>query len=205
MRRVTAVNVQVSLSIAVLRRARLYFWVTALGLAGLGTARATSEPAVSPALTDSSTAEPSGPRLGGRISLAFLGRGRSLALEHRLKPAARLDALWPLSPRLEVGAAARGLLTLDPNYGVWAGTGALRYTLFSKPSVSVSALAGLGLGYNAPILHTDLDAGAPLMLYGSLALQALFRISEGLGLGVELEGEQLSVAHLGVAASYQLP
>jgi hypothetical protein len=143
-------------------------------------------------------------KLGARAGYAFFGRGRSLALEHRLKPALRLDALWPLATNWELGAAARGVITSSTNYGVWALTGALRYAVLSSQSFALRALLGIGVGYNAPILHSDLEAGFPVIPYATLALQPTFVLAEQLELGIELESEQLSVIHLGAVVNYAL-
>lgn len=144
--------------------------------------------------------------MGARLGYAFLPHARSLALEHNLRPALRLEALAPLQVgpgRLELGGGVFALLSGEQEYGVWSAQALLRNS-WAFGGFELAAALGLGLGHNAPILYDDLSAGPPVVPYASLALQGLWALGERSWLGVELGGEQLGVLHLGAYVRWGL-
>ena len=146
-----------------------------------------------------------GPTIGVRAGYAFFGRGRSYAVEHRLKPALGVDALWPLADDWKLGVAANGVVTADSNYGVWSVTARLAFSLIATQRFQLWAVLGAGAGYNAPILHGDLEAGFPVIGYAALAVEPTFHLGDRWDLGVAVEVEQLSVIHLAPHLAYLLP
>jgi hypothetical protein len=133
--------------------------------------------------------------------VVYFGLARSLALEHIVKTSGRLALSVPLSEEFRVGVALSSVLTSSSNYAVTGAYALARYRLWGTEGFDLGALAGLGVGYNAPILHRDLEAGFPLLPYGYLGLEGRFEVAEGWHVGVELGDEQLSVVHFGATFS----
>jgi len=143
-------------------------------------------------------------RVGGRAGFVYFGRSRSHALPHFLKPAFRLDYSRSLNARWELGFSLKGVGTTNANYGVWSTLGQLGYALVLGNDFRLVALLGLGAGYNAPILHSDLKAGFPIIPYAALGLEPRWRVGQSMELGVSLESEQLTVIQLAMLLSYRL-
>lgn len=132
--------------------------------------------------------------------VAFL-KARSLALEHIVKPWLGADWLFPVTDSLKIGPGVRGVTTLDDNYGVWSVQGRASYDLVQREVFNLRATVGLGVGYNPPILHSDLQAEFPVVPYYSASLASSWALSTSSSgaqwhLGVGLEHEQLSVVGL---------
>ena len=173
-----------------------------------------AEPTPPPASTRASppsqstppTARESGEQVAGRFLRvraggAYFLHARSSALPHRVKPAVHVAALWPLLPRLDVGAAASGVVG-SSNYGVWAAYCQGRYRLVDS-SWQLGASLGLGVGHDAPILHSSLETDGSVLPYALLGVDVVFSLSDHWRLGFEIADEQLSVLHFGTAMSYE--
>ncbi len=141
------------------------------------------------------------PELSARLGYAFFMHARSIALEHKIKPALRLTATWPAFERIDIGAAAHGVLDSSPNYGVWAAYGVGRYRILDG-SFALNASLGVGVGHDAAILHPSLQTTGSILPYAYLGIEALFSLSDDWKLGIELADEQLSVLHFGAAVCW---
>jgi hypothetical protein len=135
--------------------------------------------------------------LSGRLGAALFLNSRSLAFEHNVKSSLALRATHPVLRYLELGVGAVGVLTVDPNYGVWALTGQGRVPLLQRTAFQWGIGVGIGAGHNAPILYRDLRAELPIVPYASLSTDLAWRLSSSWWLGVEVASEQLSVVHAG--------
>lgn len=138
----------------------------------------------------------------GQIGPALLLQARSRALGHGVKPTARLGVRTQIMPRLEVGGSVSALLDTSVHYRVMGGLATARFALWQRPAFSVGAALGLGAGYNADILHSDLDADAPLAPYGMVAMDARWRIGDRWLIGAEAGWDNLSIVRLGMLAGF---
>lgn len=142
--------------------------------------------------------------LDAQVAPAFLMRSRSLAIGHAFKPMVRVGLRWPVLTRIEVGGALLGLLDASEHYRVLGALAQGRLALWHRPRFSAGAGLGLGVGYNADILHEDLAARAPVVPYGSAALDARWRLGHRWLLGVEAGWDNLSIARLGLLIGFQI-
>jgi hypothetical protein len=143
-------------------------------------------------------------RAEASLRSAYFINARSFALSHRLKPGLHLEWSRSLDPRFRLGAALGSVLTGNSNYAVAGAYAVGSYTALSSGRFELDARFGLGVGYNAAILHPDLEAGFPVIPYGYLGLLASFRSWQGGRIGVELGDEQLGVVHLGLRLAQEL-
>lgn len=173
---------------------RLAFVALVVGLAGAG-ATPVSAVRAEPALI-----------IDGQVGPAFLGRSRSSAVGHAFKPAARLGVRLPLSRRVEAGAAVSGIVDLDgsDHYRVLGALGHARLAVWEGSTFSLGTAAALGVGYDADILHRDLQADAPVIPYGFLAIDGRWNVGRNLLLGTEAAWENLSIIRLGLLVGLRL-
>lgn len=157
---------------------------------------------VTPTATAAEGEQAASPSINARVGYALFWHARSLALEHNIKPSARVNAWWPLWQRIGLGAGATAVLDPSPNYWVWGAYASGRLAVVRQP-FDLNALVGLGLGHDADILHPSLDASGRVLPYGYVGIEALFDLTDQWQLGLEIANEQLSVVHLGVAATYR--
>jgi hypothetical protein len=143
--------------------------------------------------------------LDAQVGPAFLMRSRSRAIGHAFKPVARLGLRFAVTPRLEVGGTVSGVVDASEHYRVLGVLGHARLALWRRPAFSLGAGAALGAGYNADILHTDLNAGAPVVPYGFVALDARWSIAGRALVGVEAGWENLSIVRVGLLVGFHLP
>lgn len=136
------------------------------------------------------------PSVGARLGYLFFGHSRSLAFEHRFKPTLRLDVLLPMTAGFSWGGALSGVLTTDRNYGLWSAQLRGRYQT-AWGGAHLAANLGLGVGHNAPILYSDLNASASVIPVLAFGLDSQWFVSERMSLGVELETEQFATVSLG--------
>jgi hypothetical protein len=101
-------------------------------------------------------------------------------------------------PGVELGGSLSGVIDTSEHYRVLGGLAHGRLALWQRPAFSLGAALALGLGYNADILHADLQAGAPLLPYGFVALDGRWLLGERYLLGVEAGWENLTIARLGL-------
>jgi hypothetical protein len=141
--------------------------------------------------------------LDGQVGPGFLMKSRSRAIGHGFKPVARLGLRLTLMPRLELGGAVSGLVDSSEHYRVLGAFALGRFALWQRPAFSLGAGLALGAGYNADILHADLSAGAPVVPYGFLALDARWSIADRWLLGAEAGWENLSIARLGLLFGFR--
>jgi hypothetical protein len=140
----------------------------------------------------------------GQIGSALLLQSRSQAIGHGVKPTARLGLRTQIAPRLEVGGSLSALLDTSEHYRVLGGLATARFALWRRPAFSVGAGLGLGAGYNADILHSDLDAEAPVAPYGTVAFDARWRIRDRWLIGAEAGWDNLSMVRIGMLVGYHL-
>jgi len=141
--------------------------------------------------------------LDGQVGPAFLTKSRSRAIGHGFKPVARLGLRMSLTPRLEVGGAVSGIVDSSEHYRVLGGLAAGRFALWQRPVFSLGAVLGLGAGYDADILHADLEADAAIAPYGFLAVDARWSIGERWLVGLEAGWENVSILRLGLLWGYR--
>jgi hypothetical protein len=140
----------------------------------------------------------------GQLGPALLRQSRSRAIGHGVKPTARLGLRTQIAPRLEVGGALSALLDTSEHYRVLGGLATARFALWRRPAFSVGAALGLGAGYNADILHSNLDADAPVAPYGTVAFDARWRIGARWLIGAETGWDNLSIVRIGVLVGFHL-
>jgi len=135
------------------------------------------------------------------VGAAALRYARSLALSHNVKPQVGIRGLWFATPQWQLGAELSGMVTTNPEYGVWAASGVVTYRL-PLGSVALSAEAGLGVGYAAEILYEDLRSPRPLTWMSTLGLCVLWRVSPDLRWGAALRAQRASVLGLSTVLEY---
>lgn len=174
---------------------RLHSVALIVGLAGTAASASTPAAQAEPALI-----------VDGQVGPAFLGRSRSSAVGHAFKPAARLGARVPLSRRVEAGAAISGIVDLSgsDHYRVVGALGQARMAVWQGATFSLGTSAALGVGYDADILHSDLQADAPVIPYGFLALDGRWNVGRYLLLGTEAAWENLSIIRVGLLVGLRL-
>jgi hypothetical protein len=134
--------------------------------------------------------------LDGRIGPALLLQSQSRAIGHGVKPSAQLGLRTQLAPRLEIGGAISALLDTSHHYRVLGGLAVARFAVWQRPVFSAGATLGLGAGYNADILHADLDAEAPIAPYATVALDARWWLGQRWLIGVEAGWDNLSIVRI---------
>jgi hypothetical protein len=139
----------------------------------------------------------------GQIGPALLLRSRSRAIGHGVKPIARLGLRTQIAPRLEVGGSVSALLDPSEHYRVLGGLATARFALWQRSAFSLGAALGLGAGHDADILHSDLDADAPVAPYGTVAFDARWRIGDRWLLGAETGWDNLSIVRIGVLVGFR--
>lgn len=138
------------------------------------------------------------------VGPAFLLRSQSHAIGHAFKPVARFGLRWTLSERVEVGGAISGLLDVSEHYRVVGTFVHGRLALWKRRSFSLGGGLALGAGYNADILHADLQAGrSPVAPYGFVALDARWSIAGRWLVGTEAGWENLSILRLGLLFGFE--
>lgn len=140
--------------------------------------------------------------LDGQVGPALLLRSRSRTIGHGIQASARIGVRTEVAPRLELGGSLSALLDTSEHYRVVGGLATARFALWRRPVFSAGAVLGLGAGYNADILHADLDAEAPIAPYGTIALDARWRLGERWLLGAEAGWDNLSIVRLGVLVGF---
>jgi hypothetical protein len=142
--------------------------------------------------------------LDAQAGPAFLMKSRSRAIGHAFKPVGRLGLRTAYVPRLELGGSVSGVIDGSEHYRVLGGLGHVRLALWQRPAFSLGAGLAVGVGYNADILHGDLQASVPLAPYGFVALDGRWSLGERYLLGVEAGWENLSIARLGLLIGARL-
>lgn len=135
--------------------------------------------------------------IDGQLGPALLLQSRSRAIGHGVKPTARLGIRTQIAPRLEVGGALSALLDTSEHYRVLGGLATARFALWRRPAFSLGAALGLGAGYNADILHSDLDSDAPVAAYGMVAFDARWQLGARWLIGAEAGWDNLSIVRIG--------
>jgi hypothetical protein len=135
--------------------------------------------------------------LDANLGPAFLMKSRSKAIGHAFKPAARLGLRLPWAERFELGGAVSGVVDGSEHYRVLGALAHGRLAVWRTPAFSAGAGLAVGAGYDADILHADLNGGGAVLPYGFLALDARWSVGRRWLVGVEAAWENLSVARLG--------
>jgi hypothetical protein len=112
-----------------------------------------------------------------------------------------VHVLFPLGESLGAGAGVSGILHDSEDYQVVGAYGLGRASLWSSGTFEWGAFLGVGVGTNAPILHSDLQADAPLLPFGTLGTEVTWRLNDRLRVGLQASDEQLSVVHVGAQVS----
>jgi hypothetical protein len=142
--------------------------------------------------------------LDAQAGPAFLMKSRSRAIGHAFKPVGRLGLRTAFAPRLELGGSVSGVIDGSEHYRVLGGLAHGRLAIWQRPAFSLGAGLALGVGYNADILHGDLQASAPLAPYGFVALDGRWSLGERYLLGAEAGWENLSIVRLGLLIGARL-
>jgi hypothetical protein len=140
-----------------------------------------------------------------RVGPAWLTTSRSHALGHMIRPTARLGARAPLGERVELGGSAMALLVGSEHYRVLGAVAHARYALWERTTFSLGAGAGLGVGYDADILHADLEAPGRVAPYGFLAADARWTLFRRWLVGVEAAWENRAALTLGLLVGWGAP
>ena len=112
-------------------------------------------------------------------------KSRSHTPTHLFKPSLRLGLRGELGERLEVGGALVGVISASEHYRVLGALGQGRYAAVRTRAFSLGASAGVGLGYDADILHADLSAGAKVAPYWLVSIDGRWAIGTPLPSDVE--------------------
>lgn len=139
----------------------------------------------------------------GQVGPVFLLRSRSKAVGHAWKPMARVGVRTTLRPRLEVGGTVSGLLDGSEHYRVLGLLAHGRFALLQRPGFSLGASLALGAGYDADILHADLE-GDSVVPYGFFAVDGRWELGRRWLLGVEAGWENVSILRLGLLVGIRL-
>jgi len=137
-----------------------------------------------------------------RLGPAYLTRSHSHAVGHLLRPAARVGARALVGQRLELGGSAVGLLLASEHYRVLGALAHARYAVWTTPRFSLGTGAGLGLGYDADILHRDLHAQGGVAPYGLVAVDGRWTLTGRWLIGVEAAWENLASINLGLLVGW---
>jgi hypothetical protein len=140
----------------------------------------------------------------GVVGAAYLTKARSHTISHLFKPIVRFDLRAEIVSRLEVGGGAVAILSSSEHYRVLGALGEARFALFQAPAFSLGGSAGLGLGYDADILHTDLKAGARIAPYWLVAVDGRWALGDRWLLGVEAGWQNAALLHLGAILGRRL-
>jgi hypothetical protein len=157
-----------------------------------------------PGAARAETGDDSSTRVGGRVGAAWFAKSQSLAPEHLFKPSVAAHVLFPNRNWLQLGAGASGIVSASLDYQVAGVYGLARFVPASSRNFEWGLSAGVGVGTNPAIVHSDLKAEAPVLPFVAVATDGRWRLGESLALGVDLAFEQLSVVHLGLGVSYSL-
>jgi hypothetical protein len=136
---------------------------------------------------------------------AYVTTSRSHALEHVVRPAARLGLRVELTPAFELGVAVSGLLVADAHHRVTGTLVHARHALVRRARFSAGVALAIGLGPDADILHDDLRADAGIRPYGFLAIDARWHLGDRYRLGAEVAWEDLSLLRAGLVLGVRLP
>ncbi len=133
-------------------------------------------------------------QLGG----AYLMHTQSKAVGHLFKPQLSLSLRHRAHQRYELGGSVLALLDKNEHYRVLGLQATARRDLWVARTFSWGVLLGLGAGYNADILHRDLNARASLAFYGSLATDVRWQLQGAWQLGARVELVNVALVNLGL-------
>jgi hypothetical protein len=132
------------------------------------------------------------------VGPTLLLRSKSKAVGHLFKPHLAATVRRTVLPGLSVGGGVTAILDTSKHYRVLGGLAVARYAVVNGPVFSFGPSVGLGLGYDADILHDDLSASGKVLPYGFLAADARWNLGTRWQLGTELGWENLSMLRLGL-------
>ena len=133
-------------------------------------------------------------RVAIKGGVSLFTTSHSLAVEHFLHPALRVEGTYDVSERLAIGAEVGATVTGDANYAFEAASVVLRTPLYRGSVFSLILGWGFGIGTGPPILSGDLRVSAAVVPTMQLSLGAMWAlVPERVYLGVEFIDEQLTV------------
>lgn len=112
-----------------------------------------------------------------------------------MKPLVSLHIRWPWRNRLEVGAAAVAMADNNEHYRVLGVLVQARWQAWASGRFSTGLGAGLGGGYDADILRSDLR-GEGLAFYARASVDMRWHLGPRWVVGAELDSINAATARL---------
>lgn len=141
--------------------------------------------------------------LDARLGPALLLHSQSKVPAHLVKPALRLEARDVVTDRLELGASLGGLISTSEHYRVLGIMAQGRWAVIARETFSLGVFLGLGAGYDADILHTNLVAPHRIAPYYEGGLDARLRFGRTF-VGLESSVENIALVHIGLLVGCEL-